>query len=82
MSYPKNLSSRIQYLNNFSTNNVKINPSNSATGLNDISTGGDIVIDLPPNSMCDFSGLISILILEKLQIVHIVDTSCLAMLIV
>ena len=57
MSYPKNLSSRIQYLNNFSTNNVKINPSNSATGLTDISTGGDIVIDLPPNSMCDLSSL-------------------------
>lgn len=57
MSYPKNLSSRIQYLNNFSTNNVKINPSNSATGLTNISTGGDIVIDLPPNSMCDLSSL-------------------------
>lgn len=57
MSYPKNLSSRIQYLNNFSTNNVKINPSNSQTGLTDVSTGGDVVIELPPNSMVDLSSL-------------------------
>lgn len=57
MSYPKNLSSRIQYLNNFSTNNVKINPSNSQTGLADVSTGGDVVIELPPNSMVDLSSL-------------------------
>lgn len=57
MSYPKNLSSRIQYLNNFSTNNVKINPSNSQTGLTNVSTGGDVVIELPPNSMVDLSSL-------------------------
>lgn len=57
MSYPKNLSSRIQYLNNFSTNNVKINPSNSQTGLTAVSTGGDVVIELPPNSMVDLSSL-------------------------
>ena len=57
MSYPKNLSSRIQYLNNFSTYIVKINPSNSQTGLNNVSTGGDVVIELPPNSMVDLSSL-------------------------
>lgn len=55
--YPANLSSRIKYLSSFSTNNVKINPSSSLTGLQNITTSGDITIDLPPNSLVDLSSL-------------------------
>ena len=54
MPYPKNLGQRIQYITNYSTNSVKLNPDNSATSLTDI-TSAKLHFTLPPNSLVDSS---------------------------
>ena len=55
MSYPKNLGQRIQYITNYSTNSVKLNPDNSATSLTGITSGSKLQFTLPPNSLVDLS---------------------------
>jgi len=55
MSYPKNLGQRIQYITNYSTNSVKLNPDNSATSLTNITSGSKLQFTLPPNSLVDLS---------------------------
>ena len=55
MSYPKNLGQRLQYITNYSTNSVKLNPDNSAVELTNITSTGKIQFTLPPNSLIDLS---------------------------
>jgi hypothetical protein len=55
MSYPNNLGARINHITNYSTNSVKLNPDNSATELEAVTSGARMHFTLPPNSLVDLS---------------------------
>ena len=55
MSYPQNLGARINYLTNYNTNSVKLNPDNSVSELSAITSGSKVQFTLPPNSLVDLS---------------------------
>lgn len=55
MSYPNNLGARINHITNYSTNSVKLNPDNSRTELENITSGARMHFTLPPNSLVDLS---------------------------
>ena len=57
MSYPNNLGARINHITNYSTNSVKLNPDNSQTELDGITSGARMHFTLPPNSLVDLSSL-------------------------
>lgn len=57
MSYPNNLGARINHITNYSTNSVKLNPDNSATELEGVTSGARMHFTLPPNSLVDLSSL-------------------------
>jgi hypothetical protein len=54
MSYPKNLGNRIQYLSNYNTNTVKLNPDNNS-GTIEITSSNKVQFTFPPNSLVDVS---------------------------
>jgi hypothetical protein len=54
--YPSTLSTRIQEITNYRQNTVKIFPSNSIAALT-VTSGADVTIVLPPNSLQDLSSL-------------------------
>lgn len=54
MSYPKNLGNRIQYLTNYNTNTVKLNPDNSSSDVT-VTSSNKVQFTFPPNSLIDVS---------------------------